>query len=83
MSLDDKHDTLPAGGGASFTKAEWARAQANVEKIRERLAKTCRHLVVSPDPPKKRKLDWGKVRRERAKMDQDARDAERIARGFD
>ena len=82
MSLDDNHDTLPAGGGASFTKAEWARAEERVQEMRDRLAKTCRHLVVNPDPPRKRKVDWNKVKRERERMEQDLRDAERVARGF-
>lgn len=84
MALDDRHDTLPEGGvGIAFTKDEWARSAVAVEKIKARLAKTCRHLIVNPDPPKKRKVDWAKVKRERERVEQDLRDAELVARGFD
>ncbi len=81
MALSDNHNTLPPGGGASFTKDEWKRSEAAVQKIRDRLAKTCRHLIVSPDPPKKRKVNWAKIEEERAKQERRLQDAEQIARG--
>ena len=84
MPLNDCHDTLPESSwGASFTKAEWARADDAVEKMRARLAKTCRHLVVNPNPTKKRRVDWVKVHRERKAVEQRLQEAKRAAWGLD
>ena len=82
MPLDDTHETIPEGGGASFSKAEWARAKRNVEKIRKRLAATCRHLIQSTEPPKPRKVDWEKIKAERERLAEKERDVLREAGGF-
>ena len=81
-ALDDGTCTLPDGGGTSFTDAEWKRAMAAAKKSRDRLAKTCKHLIKSDEPPKKRKVDWNKIKEERERMEQKLRDAERQGDGY-
>jgi len=65
---DDAHYTLPEGGSTSFSKEEWARAERNAKKLRDRLAQTCKHLIQSTEPPRKRKVDWDKIREERERL---------------
>jgi len=78
--MDDSY--YPEGGGASFTDAEWKRAKQNIEKLREKLAATCRHLVRSKEPPKPRKVDWDKIRAARERLAEKERDVLREASGF-
>jgi len=79
MPVDDNHFTLPEGGGTSFTDADWARAKKAEAKQRAELAKTCKHLIKSPDGPKPRKVDWKKIKAERERLEQKENDAQRIA----
>lgn len=83
MSVDDSSFTLPEGGSVSFTDAEWARAKKAEEKQRAELTKTCKHLIKSPDGPKPRKIDWKKIKKERERLEQKERDAQRVAGGYE
>lgn len=82
MSLDDSHDTLPeGGGGASFSKADWARAEKARQKQRAELAKTCKHLIKSEEPAQRRKVDWDKIKEERERLSKAEWDAKIAADG--
>ncbi|KKN36843.1 hypothetical protein LCGC14_0769650 [marine sediment metagenome] len=84
MSVDENYFTMPDGAnGASFTKEEWERADRAIQKIKDRLAETCRHLIRSPGEPKRRKVDWDKIRAERERLADKERDALRVAGGFE
>lgn len=80
--LDDNNYTMPEGGTIGLSAEDWKRAEKAEKKIREKLAKTCKHLVKGPSP-KKRKVDWEKIRAERERLEQEERDAMRIASGFE
>ena len=81
--MDDSYYTLPDGGGTSFSKADWARAARARKKQREKLAKTCKHLVKSSEEPKPRKANREQIKAERARLEQKEQDAEREADGFE
>jgi len=84
MPLDDSNYTLPEDNGECyFTEEEWERAEKAEERIRAKLAKRCKHLVKSPGGPKKRKVDWDKIRAERERLEQKEQDAIREAMGFE
>lgn len=83
MSVDDSYYTVPDDSGVSFTKEEWARAKKAEEAIKKRLAKRCKHLVKGGAPTTKPKVDWDRIKAERARLEQKERDAKIEANGFE
>ena len=82
MSVDDSKFTLPeTAANASFTEAEWAKAEAAVKRIRDRLAQRCRHIVQASSTTVRKAIDFRKMNAESKRVDEKLKALERDAQG--
>jgi len=81
--VDDNAYTYPSSGGASFSKAEWARAKRAIARMDARLRATCKHLIKSGKPLVIKRVDYKKAQEERELLEQKLLDAERAAQGYE
>ena len=81
MSVNPDDFVHPAGTiGANFTEKEWERAKAAVDRLRQRLAARCKHLIKG-EPRGPQRINWEKVNKAQAEYEEKLRAAERAGKG--
>lgn len=83
MGADSDHFTYPEGPfQAGFTDADKKRIDRNVEKLRERLAANCKHIIKGEPRKSKKWIRRAEIEKERERLEEKLAAAELEANGY-